>query len=186
MSNSYTLCTATRCVPCTKAQASGLNDLLEAHQAADLYPGFEIEWDKKDGAYFVTSDSSTIDDLSEEFLKAFGALIGAADLPYLEVTYACTCDKLREDSHSGGAFRIYPDGRLVDSVLVWPDPILVVVNGGVAEVINTPDDVVIDIVDLDNLREQDARRQWAALTEAGKTYVRDEYPAIAKHYEIPA
>jgi hypothetical protein len=97
-----------------------LTALLAAHEAKDMYPDFEITWCKEKGLYLCTGESSTPDDLSEEFLKALGKLIGAAGLPYLEVGCAFTCDKYRAGSHGGNDFRIYPDGRLISALKVWP------------------------------------------------------------------
>jgi hypothetical protein len=121
MANSYTQCTAEHSVICSKEDFLALLEAYDTHEQNDLFPSFTLDYDENDGeVYFYTADdSSDPDQLNRHFLTKFGEIIGKAGLPHLEVGVAYTCDKFRENSHRGTAFRIYPNGDLKWAKLVW-------------------------------------------------------------------
>ena len=120
MSNYYTICSAEQTVPCTEEKHAELAALLEAGLDYPWCPGFELSY-SPGGVYLSTSEeSSNPEALPPEFLQAFGAVIAAAGLPYLEVGVAETCSRNRPGSHGGTAFRIHPDGALTWPLFSWP------------------------------------------------------------------
>jgi hypothetical protein len=135
MANYYTLMAADRCVPCTRAQFNKLKKILETvAEANDQYPGLDMEyWDKAEdpndyGVYITSDESFNSDDLPEAFSKALGKLIEAAEMPFLQVGLAYTCDKLRPQSHGGDNARFYPDGSFVYRKCLWPEDIATLVQ----------------------------------------------------------
>jgi hypothetical protein len=61
--------------------------------------------------------------------------------------------------------------------------VLITVLGGVAEVVASPKEVDVEIIDLDALREgveDDVREYWRGLSARARRYVESEYPQIAR------
>ena len=60
--------------------------------------------------------------------------------------------------------------------------VLVEVAGGIAEVVRSPKEVTVEIVDLDLLREgdyEDIRNYWnKTLSARGRRYVKQRYPKM--------
>jgi hypothetical protein len=131
MANYYTLVTAFRKIPCTKKEAKKVQKLIEELEDQliehDEYLGLAFEYYEKEGGYLVSSvnaDSSRPENLFDtEVAKEIGKLLKKADMEYLEVGVAYTCDKLRESSHGGGMFRIYKNGRVEEAKLVYLEDI---------------------------------------------------------------
>ena len=71
-------------------------------------------------AFLHADEAGCMDELPEAFLKAFGEVIAANGLPFLQFGCAYTADRNIADSHGGGKYRIYADGRLVCPKEVWP------------------------------------------------------------------
>jgi hypothetical protein len=70
--------------------------------------------------YLFAEESGNEGDLSDEFLKAFGKLIEANKLPYLEIGFSCTCDKMRVGEFGGGSYRITNKGKMIFPKITWP------------------------------------------------------------------
>lgn len=122
MPNYNTIITAEAGLPCTKEEADAIGERLRAawEDGEDKFHGFTVSYE--DGQSFLEAEESgTPGELPEDVLKQIGALIARAGRPYLEFGCAFTCSRLVPGSHGGTAFRIYPDGSLVDRIEMWPD-----------------------------------------------------------------
>ncbi len=116
MANNYVIHTANDSIKCSEEMAGQLSRLLE--EGRDDH-GFEADFG--DGRFYVFAEQSgTPDELPKAFLAKFGEALKAAGLQFLEFGYACTCDRCRPGSHSGGSYRICADGTIVWPETVWP------------------------------------------------------------------
>jgi hypothetical protein len=122
MADYFTHHTAKEYVPCSEAQFAKLEELLALAPPADEPAhGFEIEW-ANGSVYLFAETNGCTGSLPKRFLQYLGKLIHAAGLPYLEVSFACTCTKMRPVSHGGGAYRIMPNGEIVFENRSWLEP----------------------------------------------------------------
>ena len=58
--------------------------------------------------------------LTQEVCNVIGWLLSISGQQYLEFGYSQTASKLVMQSHGGGVFRIYSNGKLVWPKIVWP------------------------------------------------------------------
>ena len=122
MADYFTHHTSEEFVACSEEQFAKLEELLALDPPANEPDhGFEIEY-ANGSAYLFAETNGCTGSLPEPFLKFFGSLIHAAGLACLEVSFACTCSKMRPGSHGGGAYRIMPNGDVVYKKRFWPIP----------------------------------------------------------------
>lgn len=121
MANSYFVVTAEEEVKCSKKEHKALIDLInEQEDEGDVSCGLSFEYDDKTkGMYIFSDESANPDDLSKEALEMIGKMIKKSGKKYLELGYANYCDRPRMGSAGGGAFRIYPNGEMVFSKMVF-------------------------------------------------------------------
>jgi hypothetical protein len=118
--NYYTLVTPERGVPCSQAEADALATILRESPDDDGQHGFTVDYEGGE-VYPVAEEVGEWTALPAVFLTRLGALIARAGLPYLEFGAAFTAGRLVAGAHGGTAFRIYPDGSLVNRVETWPE-----------------------------------------------------------------
>jgi hypothetical protein len=120
MANYHTIVTGEKGIPCTPKEAEELDAELERAQIHEHH-GFSFK--REDGpeglGYLEADENGTWSELPEKALKKIGELIARQEWPYLEFGAAFTCSRLIPGSHGGTAFRIYPDGTMVDRVEIW-------------------------------------------------------------------
>lgn len=136
MANSYTITTADDTVPCSRELALALFRSVQPDFAdADLGSGeivtvpfgecgFSADFDPSEGKqslYLYAEDCGQPDEIPEPVLARLAEILRAADLPHVEFGFACTSDRLSPGSHSGGAFRITTEGKLVFPEVVWDE-----------------------------------------------------------------
>ena len=120
MANYNTIVTPEKELPCTQEQADTINAILDAWSANDdEFHGFTFTFESGAG-YLEAEENGSWCDLPEAALVAIGKLISVAGLPYLEFGAAFTASRMIVGSHGGTAFRIYPDGTVVDRIETWP------------------------------------------------------------------
>lgn len=128
MSNYYTTHTGGTLLEVSEELAKELDQMLINHDAAaheaedDDGPGpcgLAFEFYGGQGHLVTRDESSSLGGLPDAFLEKLGEVIAANNLPYLEVGYAHTGDKLRPGTCGGGEARIFPDGRMEFPRIVW-------------------------------------------------------------------
>lgn len=104
--------TANEYLNASKQEFKELRDaLMDDSDEERIYHGFDVSFEK--GKIFIFSSDGLADELPDKVLELIGAIIRKNEKPYLEFGYAGICSRMFAFSHSGGEFRIYPDGHLI-------------------------------------------------------------------------
>lgn len=131
MSNYYVHAAAERAIPCTEPEAQQIEDFLlhdaeESAETAEAGCGLHFEYDPKEGdGYLYGEEGANVSEMPDDVAKAIGRLVGQAGLPHLEIGVSFTCERCRPGSQGGTAYRLYPDGRLVEQRVFWPEDVVV-------------------------------------------------------------
>lgn len=125
MANNYTQHAANQTLIGCKETYDILLKGLEEDE--DQYHGFSLDFypiadDPNSGEiYLYAEEVGNPDDLPQSFLELLGGLIENNKLQYLEIGFACTCDKMRVGEFGGGSYRINTKGDIVYPETKWPE-----------------------------------------------------------------
>lgn len=92
----------------------------------EFYHGFTLEFypiaDNPDTGeiYLYAEECGSEGELPQCFLEALGGLIETNKLPYLEIGFSITCDKMRVGEFGGGSYRINTKGEIIYPEIIWP------------------------------------------------------------------
>ena len=88
---------------------------------ADEIHGFITEWSDDGNLWIGAEENGVWSCLPDAALVKIGALVARKGLAFLEFGVAFTCSRAVPGSAGGTAFRIYPDGTIVNRVETWPE-----------------------------------------------------------------
>jgi hypothetical protein len=125
MPDYYSTMTANECVPCTRHDFDALSFALQAEQQRialddDIPICIQIEYNEGEGVFMFAEDYFGDDDLTPNVCFAIGSFLNSVGCDYLEFSFSQTSSRIMVQSHGGGSFRIYSDGRLSWPKDVWP------------------------------------------------------------------
>lgn len=119
--NNYMKVIPDRALRCTREDADAITAVLE-NGDEHIFHGFEFEYtshgDHGEGA-LLARENGTWTELPRDALRLVGGLIAQNQLSYLEFGVSFSADRLVYDSCGGTAFRIYPNGELVERTERW-------------------------------------------------------------------
>ena len=124
MTDYYSTMAAHGCIPCSETAFTFLEFafIAEMERFEEEGLGFCLEAEYQDGKAFIYAEHYFDDEcFTQDVCNVIGWLLSISGQQYLEFGYSQTASKLVMQSHGGGAFRIYSNGKLVWPKNVWPD-----------------------------------------------------------------
>jgi hypothetical protein len=118
MANYNTIVVPTEGLTCTEGEANDIGaHLYEADQGEEPH-GFRFDYEQGDG-YLIAEENGNLDNLPKVALDMIAAIISRNGEPFWEFGVAFTCSRMIAGAFGGTAFRIYPDGTIVNRTETW-------------------------------------------------------------------
>jgi len=126
MADWYTECTANDVLTVCRPKADLLVKALSQSEDSNYFHGFTADLrvhanSKQVDVFLYAKNDMDLDGFSDDVLRLIGKTIEAAGRDFLEFGVIYLCNVMRPGTCWGSGFRIYTDGSIVWSRVVWPE-----------------------------------------------------------------